>query len=175
MLDDMDDREHPPTDRAHALNNRARVRLPDTAPSTVFDVVCDLDRLPHWNAAIDRVMNPPSALTPGAEWKVAMQDGALSWISKSTVVEYDPVSMVFVYRSGTDDGNPSYAEWRWSTIADGRDTILEVSWKLCPRTLLRRWVLAPYRARRLRKEVPASLVDLVRHVGAAPGQLVGAS
>jgi hypothetical protein len=96
-----------------------------------------------------------------------MRDGPLRWISRSTVVEHDPESMVFAFRSGTDDGNPSYAEWRWSVTADGDGTILEVSWRLCPRTALRRWLLAPYRARRLRREVPTSLADLARHLTAA--------
>ncbi|HYN34855.1 MAG TPA: PIG-L family deacetylase [Ilumatobacteraceae bacterium] len=152
-VDSVDDRHLP---------NRARAHVRGAAPHTVFDFVCDLDQLPRWNTAVVDVVSRPNSLARGAVWKVAMRDGPLQWVSRSTVVEYDPDAMVFVYRSGTDDGNDSYTEWRWSTTAEGDDTIVEVSWRLVPRTALRRWLMAPYRARRLRGEVPASLAALVR-------------
>ncbi len=142
--------------------NRARAHVRGATPRTVFEFVCDLDQLPGWNPTISRVVSRPGCLTAGAEWKVAMRDGVLQWVSRSTVVEYDPDAMVLVYRSGTDDGNESYTEWRWSVTADGDDTVVEVSWRLVPRSALRRWVMAPYRARRLRGEVPTSLAALVR-------------
>jgi len=175
MLDDMDDRSDTPRRKPHRTKNRARIRVPGIAPSAVFDMVCDLDQLADWNTAITHVVSRPHSLEPGAEWKVAMRDGPLRWISRSTVVEHDPESMVFAFRSGTDDGNPSYAEWRWSATTDGDGTILEVSWRLCPRTALRRWLLAPYRARRLRREVPMSLAELARHITAShrPAETAG--
>ena len=128
----------------------------------MFEFVCDLDQLPRWNPTISRVVSRPGSLAAGAEWKVAIRDGVLQWVSRSTVVEYDPDAMVLVYRSGTDDGNESYTEWRWSATADGDDTVVEVSWRLVPRSALRRWVIAGSRARRFRGEVPTSLAALVR-------------
>lgn len=90
-----------------------------------------------------------------------MQHGPVSWISRSTVVAYDRAACVFLHRSGTDDGNPSYAEWCWTAAADGAGTALTVRWSLHPAGRIRRRLLAPYRARRLRDEVPASLDRLV--------------
>lgn len=161
MMGGMSRHRHSPTRTTAATADRADIRVPRTAAREVFDVVCDIDRLPRWNDAISRVVSRPDALVDGAAWTVAMRDGAMRWTSRSTLVRYDADAMVFVYRSGTDDDNPSYAEWRWSATQDGEDTVLEVGWRLHPRTALRQWVLAPYRARRLRREVPASLARLV--------------
>ena len=45
-----------------------------------------------------------------------------SWKSRSKVQECDPQQRVFAYRSCTDDGNPSYAIWRWHrTPREGGD------------------------------------------------------
>jgi LmbE family N-acetylglucosaminyl deacetylase len=161
MVDGMSHHRHSPISTTSQRADRARIRVPRAAAGDVFAVVCELDRLPRWNDAISRVVTRPDRLAAGAEWTVAMRDGAMRWISRSTIVRYDPEAMVFVYRSGTDDGNPSYAEWRWAATQDGDDAVLEVGWRLHPRTALRQWVLAPYRARRLRREVPASLARLV--------------
>jgi LmbE family N-acetylglucosaminyl deacetylase len=161
MVDGMTRHHHSSTSTTSQRADRASIRVPRAAASDVFALVCDLDRLPRWNDAISRVVSRPDALTAGAEWTVAMRDGAMRWTSRSTIVRYDPDAMVFVYRSGTDDDNPSYAEWHWSATQDGDDAVLEVGWRLHPRTALRQWVLAPYRARRLRREVPASLARLV--------------
>ena len=59
-----------------------------------------------------------------------------SWRSRSRLEELDRERRVFTYRSGTDDGNPSYALWR-------------------------KVLLGPVRHRQLRRsEVPASIAAL---------------
>jgi hypothetical protein len=70
---------------------------------------------------------------------------------------------VFAYRSGADDGNPSYAIWRWQVdpLEQG-GSLVTVSWDLHPATFWRRALLARIRARQLRREVPASIVALTR-------------
>ncbi len=40
----------------------------DADADQVFATIVDLRRLPSWNRAITRVVETPSALTPGAEW-----------------------------------------------------------------------------------------------------------
>ena len=130
------------------------------SPTAAFELLTDLDRLAEWNALIDAVVDRPAELTPGAVWKVAMRKGGMRWVSRSEVVTHDPSARRFTYRSGTDDGNPSYSEWSWSCDADGEGTIVRVGWRLHPVTRLRRWLIAPLRARMLRREVPVSMEAL---------------
>ena len=78
-----------------------------------FDLITDLDRLPEWNRAIQRIVERPADVTPAAEWVVVMRPpGMPSWKSRSHVQEIEPGAR-FAYRTHTDDSNPSYALWQW--------------------------------------------------------------
>lgn len=68
----------------------------------------------------------------------------------------------FAYRSGTDDGNPSYADWDWSVTADPQGgCMITVTFQARPRTFWRSLVLARIRQYQLaRREVPGSLLEL---------------
>lgn len=140
---------------------RARVHL-DCSAAEAFALVTDVDRLPEWNALIERVEMRPPELNVGAVWKVAMRKGAMAWVSRSEVVELDPIERHFTYRSCTDDVYPSYAEWTWRCDPTPDGTTVTVSWYLRPATFLRRWFLAPMRSWMLRREVPVSLAALRR-------------
>lgn len=133
----------------------------------VFAFVTDVDRLPEWNAIIAEVVERPGVVQRDAEWVVRIKAMWTSWASRSRVEEYDVDRRVFSYRSCTDDGNPSYAIWRWQ-IEDGTGgaSRVTVSWDLHPETFWRRVLLARIRSRRLRREVPASIDALTRAIEA---------
>jgi len=133
------------------------------SPNDVFGFLSDIDRLPEWNAHITKVLDRPATVAPGAEWVVEVRALGNSWPSRSKVQEFDPTARVFAYRSCTDDGNPSYAIWRWvvEPSAEGGSRIT-VSWDLNPATFWRRLLLVRIRARQLRREVPASIDALAR-------------
>jgi uncharacterized protein YndB with AHSA1/START domain len=134
-----------------------------SAPSEVFSVVTDLERLPEWNAIMTRLVECPDTLEPGIEWVVEFKALGNTWRSRSRVEEYDPNQRVFAYRSSTDDGNPSYTLWRWTVEPEGDGASrVTVSWDLNPATFWRRALLARIRARQLRREVPASIDSLAR-------------
>lgn len=130
-------------------------------PDAVFAAVTDLARLPEWNARMTRAVELPARLVPGAEWVVEFEVYGRKWRSRSCLESVDAGERSFAYRTQTDDGNPSYAEWRWQVEpADGGSRV-SVSWTLHPRTFWRRTLLARIRARQLaRTEVPASLAAL---------------
>ncbi len=129
----------------------------------VFGFLTDINRLPEWNRIITKVVQRPEALSPGHEWVVQLKAMGNSWPSRSTVEEYDPHGYVFAYRSRTDDGNPSYAHWRWKVepAADGGSRV-SVSWELHPKTFWRRALLVRIRSRQLEREVPGSTDSLAR-------------
>lgn len=133
------------------------------SPNDVFAFLSDIDRLPDWNAIITRVVERPERLEPGAEWVVELKAMGNSWPSRSKLEEFDTDRRVFAYRSATDDGNPSYALWRWTVepAAEGMSRVT-VSWDLHPQTLLRRALLVRIRAHELRREIPASIDSLAR-------------
>jgi len=134
----------------------------------VFAFLTDIDRLPEWNAIIVEVVERPDVVQIDAEWVVRIKAMGTSWASRSKVEEYDIERRVFSYRSCTDDGNPSYATWRWQIEPDaGRASRVTVSWDLHPQTFWRRVLLARIRSRRLRREVPASVDALTRAMDAA--------
>jgi hypothetical protein len=84
-----------------------------------------------------------------------------SWRSRSRLEELDHERRVFTYRSGTDDGNPSYALWRWQVDGNGTGSDVTVQWDLHPATFWRKVLLGPVRHRQLRRsEVPASIAAL---------------
>lgn len=137
-------------------------------PTDVFGLLTDIDRLPEWNRIIVSVAERPAVMTQGAEWVVRLKAMGSSWPSRSTVEELDPDQHVFAYRSRTDDGNPSYARWRWTVESEGdAGSVVTVSWDLHPQTFWRRALLVRIRDRQLRSEVPASIESLARALQAS--------
>ncbi len=132
-------------------------------PDAVFDLITDLDRLPEWNANMTTVVERPPALTPGTEWVVEFRAMGQTWRSRSRLESFEPKRRGFTYRSGTDDGNPSYALWRWEVTEGGHpgESRVTVGWDLHPATFWRKVLLGPVRHRQLRRtEVPGSIAAL---------------
>ena len=124
----------------------------------VFALITTPERLPDWNGAIVRVVDAPDQLCRGAEWVVQLSALGQSWPSRSTVVDIDPQARRFAYRSQTDDGNPSYADWSWSIAEAPGGCEVTVSYALHPATFWRRVLLSRIRSWQLRRrELPASL------------------
>jgi uncharacterized protein YndB with AHSA1/START domain len=131
------------------------------APAAVFRLITDLGRLPEWNRAIERVVEPAPALAPGAEWVVKMHPGrGMSWLSRSRVEAIEPDRFRFRYRTWNADGNPSYTDWNLEVAADDSGAKVTVTWDVFLKTLDRKLLAGPIRRRQLRKEVAASLVAL---------------
>ncbi len=132
----------------------------EARPADVFALLTDIALLPEWNAAIVEVNESPGMLAAGAEWKVRLHALGQSWISRSTVTSLDPVDLRFGYRSQTDDGNPSFAEWDWrvQARADGAQVTVVVT--LHPVTFWRRYLLVHVRRPALRREMQASVAAL---------------
>ena len=84
-----------------------------------------------------------------------------------TVVDLDTSSRRFTYRSQTDDGNPSYAEWSWHVTDAGGGCKVTVAYTLHPVTFWRRVLLAKIRTRQLHRELASSLEGLAAHVSGA--------
>jgi len=130
-------------------------------PEDVFRLITDVDRLPEWNDAIERVVEPASELAPGAEWIVKMHPArGMSWLSRSRVEEIDHDALRFRYRTWNADGNPSYSDWQWDVVASNGATAVTVTWDVYLKTLDRKLLAGPIRQRQLRKEVAASLAAL---------------
>jgi uncharacterized protein YndB with AHSA1/START domain len=130
----------------------------DATPTAVFDVITDVGRLPEWNDAIESVTEQPAELTVGAEWVVVMHPARMPrWKSRSRVVEIDQDGLRFAYRTSNEDGNPSWALWRWHITPAAGAAQVTVEWEVHLETLDRRWLAGPLRSRQLRKEVAASL------------------
>ena len=127
-------------------------------PDDVFALITTPERLPEWNGAIVRVVDAPLQLRVGTEWVVQLSALGQSWPSRSTVVAIDSNMRHFSYRSQTDDGNPSYADWSWQVTDAPQGCEVTVSCVLHPATFWRRVLLAHVRAWQLRgQELPASL------------------
>jgi hypothetical protein len=122
--------------------------------------VTDIDRLPEWNDEVTAVLERPATLEVGAEWVVAMRAFGQRWRSRSTVTEIDAAGGLFAYRSQSDDGNPSYADWRWEVVADPAGTLVRVSVDAHPRTFWRRALLSRIRPPGLKKAMQESLRSL---------------
>jgi hypothetical protein len=139
------------------------VGIVSSSASEAFGLLTDIDRLPEWNKIIVKVVEPPETMSCGAEWVVQLKAMGNRWASRSRIEEYDPRRGAFSYRSCTDDGNPSYARWRWTVepAGDGESRVT-VTWELHPQTFWRRALLARVRNRQLRREVPASIDALTR-------------
>ncbi len=80
-----------------------------------------------------------------------------SWVSRSRVLDLDAPSGRFAYRSQSDDGNPSYADWEWRVVAGDATTRVTVTVDLNPATFWRKHVLVKLRRRSLRREMVDSL------------------
>jgi len=142
------------------MTGSASAVVPAT-PEAVMRTLTAIDGLPSWNDRMTRVVDRPAALTPGAEWVVEFHVFGRTWHSRSVVDELDLDRGRFVYRSRTDDGNPSEATWAWDVSADPGGSRVTVSWTLRPVTFWRRVLLGRVRARQLASsEVPASLAAL---------------
>jgi uncharacterized protein YndB with AHSA1/START domain len=128
----------------------------------VFEAVTDPSRMTLWNAVMTEVVEAPEAMAPASEWVVAFQAmRVMRWRSRSRCEVLVRDDRTFVHRSGTDDGNPSYAIWTWTVEPEeqGRSTV-RVAWELHPETVLRKVLLSRVRNRMLKREVPASLSAL---------------
>jgi uncharacterized protein YndB with AHSA1/START domain len=135
----------------------------DAPSEAVFGLITDVERLPEWNDAIERVVEQPAALTEGAEWLVVMHPPHLPrWQSRSTVQEIDAEARRFAYRTVNADGNPSYALWRWEVEPSDASSRVTVTWDVFLKTADRRWFAGPIRKRGLRREVAASMPSLER-------------
>ena len=133
------------------------------AADAVFRTLTDIARLPEWNSAMTSVIEQPERLEVGREWLVEFHALGQTWRSRSKIEELDTVARRFAYRSGTDDGNPSYAVWAWEVVDDPAGSRVTVSWTLHPATFWRRVLLARVRGRQLaHTEIPASLAALAR-------------
>ena len=132
----------------------------DAPPRAVVGRACDIARLPEWNRAITEVLERPDQLVPGSAWKVRMRAVGQTWISRSTLSELDEATGRFRYRSQSDDGNPSYADWDWCVTEQGSGSDVSVTVTLNPITFWRKYLLAYLRRPALRREMNASLVAL---------------
>ncbi len=140
------------------MREQTATQLVAAPPDDVFALLTDPKRLPEWNSAVVRVVEAPDTLQPGAEWVVQVSALGQSWPSRSTVAVIDPEARRFAYRSQTDDGNPSYADWSWHVADVPSGSEVRVSLALHPATFWRRVLLAKVRAWQLqRRELPASL------------------
>jgi len=130
------------------------------SPERVFGVVTDPWKLPSWNQAITAVVEAPDQLVLGSVWKIKLHAFGQSWVSKSQVVTLERASGHFAYRSQSDDGNPSYADWDWLVEADGEGSKVTVTVDLNPTTFWRKHLLVKIRRPVLRKEMDDSLEAL---------------
>jgi uncharacterized protein YndB with AHSA1/START domain len=134
-------------------------------PSSVFNVLVDVDHLPDWNHAIARVVERPAELIEGAEWTVTIKPHGLPrWNSISRVEVLDRDRLTFRHRTRNADGNPSYVIWTWSMVPQAADALVEVTWECRLETLDRRWFGGPVRKHQLVREVPRSLHTLAGFV-----------
>ena len=136
-------------------------------PAVVFDAITDIDGLPVWNAVMSSVVDQPEELVAGSEWVVEFRALGQTWHSRAVLEDIDRAAFRFTYRSGTDDGNPSWARWRWAVDDDPAGSRVTVTWELHPATFWRRMLLVRVRSFQLtRREVPESLRTLAAEVSA---------
>lgn len=140
-------------------------------PEAALATIVDVHGLPAWNSVITRVVDAPARLDVGDEWVVELSAMGSRWTSRSRLTALDRDARTFRYRSATDDGNPSYADWTWTVAEAPGGCEVTVTWALNPQTFWRRALLGRIRQRQLRRsEVPASLVALQQACEARSGQ-----
>ncbi|MBM0126343.1 SRPBCC family protein [Pimelobacter simplex] len=140
----------------------------DVEPDAALRMIIDVHALPSWNAAITRILDAPATLMVGDEWVVEMSALGQTWSSRSRLIALDRDARRFSYRSATDDGNPSYAEWTWTVTEAPGGCEVTVTWTLNPQTFWRQVLLGRIRQRQLAQiEVPTSLAALKAAVEAA--------
>jgi uncharacterized protein YndB with AHSA1/START domain len=132
----------------------------DAPSALVFERITDIDRLRDWNAEIHDVVERPAALCPGAEWVVEIRAMKTHWNSRSRLAEFDADGGRFAYRSQTDDGNPSYADWRWQLAPVPGGTRIDVEVDIRPRTFWRKHLFSKLRRPSLAKAMQHSLRTL---------------
>ena len=151
------------------MRDYTATRLISAEPDDVFRLLTEPRRLPEWNRAIVRLVEAPESLTTGSQWVVELSALGQSWPSRSTVVELDTKARRFAYRSQSDDGNPSYADWTWQVDNAPDGCAVTVSLALHPATFWRRVLLVKIRGRQLRRhELPESLSALASLATTAP-------
>ena len=88
-------------------------------PRALFAAITDIDRLPEWNGAIEKVIKRPERVAAGASWTVQMHPSrGVRWKSVSTLQELDPSCLRLAYRTVNADGNPSYTLWHWELTSN---------------------------------------------------------
>ncbi len=143
------------------MSDYTATQLISADPDHVFQLLADPRRLSEWNRKIVRLVEAPELLTTGRQWVVELSALGQSWPSRSTVVELDASARRFAYRSQTDDGNPSFADWTWQVNDAAGGCAVTVSLRLHPATFWRRVLLVKVRGRQLhRHELPESLAAL---------------
>jgi len=144
------------------MSTTTRAAHVEAAPDDVFAALTRPADLPTWNRAIRRVVQAPTRLVEGDEWVVELHVLGRTWHSRSTVLSIDPSARTFAHRSRTDDGNPSWAEWRWSVTGDpSGGSLVSVTFDLSPKTFWRRLLFAHVRRYQLAsRELPRSLAAL---------------
>ena len=146
------------TPTAHP-NHAATILIP-ADPDHVFALLTDIDRLPSWNTELTAVLERPDELVPGAEWVVQMHAAGMTWPSRTRVIACDPHARRFVYRSVSDDGNPSFTIWTWTVTESPGGARVSVTWDPNPRAFWRRHLVVHWRRRCLARQVPRSLQAL---------------
>jgi uncharacterized protein YndB with AHSA1/START domain len=136
----------------------------DAAAAQVFERITDVEHLPDWNLEIPRIIERPALLEVGAQWVVQIHAMKTHWNSRSTVTELDPTRGRFAYRSQSDDGNPSFTDWRWDVTDTGTGTRVTVTVAAHPQTRFRRLVASRIRPRGLHKAMQQSLETLREQV-----------
>lgn len=137
----------------------------DASPEAVLRMVTSVARLPEWNPAITEVIEAPERLEPGTVWRVRVHALGQSWVSKSQVIALDTAAGRFAYRSQSDDGNPSYADWEWHVESDGDGSRVTATVDLHPLSFWRKHLLIRIRRPALRKEMQRSVTALASTVG----------
>jgi hypothetical protein len=145
-------------------------RIVDGSSDAAFALVTDPAHLPSWNQVITNVVEAPETLVVGSAWRVQFHTFGFTWVSRSEVTDLDATTGWFAYRSQTDDGNPSYAEWQWrirpDRLSTSRDrSVVTVGVALHPLTFWRAHLLMKMRRPLLRREMQRSLIALEAALG----------
>jgi len=89
----------------HEIHGHAGTVI-EREPRALFAAITDIERLPEWNAAIEKVIECPERLVDGASWTVGMHPTrGMRWKSVSTLQELDPGCLRFSYRTVNADGS----------------------------------------------------------------------